>query len=176
MPSIHSLGTPLCKGHSHVEIPRLTPSTFSLFHRTNLARRCCRAREGWLSRFGRFVRRSRSLSGYFIVIHNGGEGWFLMLGWWFSSWTVTLRHNSSVQQLHYKDYISKVMRQTTNKRGFITSNMKQKNEYVLRWRYFWIKRSERRARRRGELASRRNKKERDFTQPFIHKSTLLSTF
>ena len=27
----------------------------------------------------------------------------------------------------------------------------------------------------GELASRRNKKARDFTQPFFHKSTLLST-
>ena len=27
----------------------------------------------------------------------------------------------------------------------------------------------------AELASRRNKKERDFTQPFFHKSTLLST-
>ena len=26
----------------------------------------------------------------------------------------------------------------------------------------------------GELASRRNKKARDFTQPFFHKSTLLS--
>ena len=28
----------------------------------------------------------------------------------------------------------------------------------------------------GELASRRNKKARDFTQPFFHKYTLLSTY
>ena len=28
----------------------------------------------------------------------------------------------------------------------------------------------------GELASRRNKKARDFTDPFIHKSTLLSIY
>ena len=40
---------------------------------------------------------------------------------------------------------------------------------VLRWRYLWT-----RADGGGELASRRNKKTRDFTQPFPHKSTLLS--
>ena len=42
---------------------------------------------------------------------------------------------------------------------------------VLRWRYLWTH-----ADGGGELASRRNKKTRDFTQPFPHKSTLLSIY
>ena len=47
-------------------------------------------------------------------------------------------------------------------------------DIVLSWRYLWIKRCvDTRARgRRGET---RNKKARDFTNPFIQKSTLLST-
>ena len=46
---------------------------------------------------------------------------------------------------------------------------------VLRWRYLWIRKCVYAGRQRGELASQRNKKARDFTHPFIHKSTLLST-
>ena len=37
---------------------------------------------------------------------------------------------------------------------------------LLRWRYFWIKVSVRRARRRGKLASRRNKK-REISQTLL---------
>ena len=48
---------------------------------------------------------------------------------------------------------------------------------ILSWRYLWIKLcvdSRARADGEGNHARRRNKKARDFTHPFIHKSTLLS--
>ena len=58
---------------------------------------------------------------------------------------------------------------------YIRENVFQ--ETILSWRYLWIKRcvdSRARADEEGKHARRHNKKARDFTHPFIHKSTLLS--